>query len=86
SRACHCLVTVATNSSGHRKTSTYQIKNATVMLDASLIDCALLDSLLDTMTVHVANIVFPDDVTLRSIRELKRRDVFQTSRRMKWSA
>ncbi|MGU3401527.1 hypothetical protein ACLBWS_17640, partial [Brucellaceae bacterium D45D] len=32
-RACHCLVTVATNSSGHRKTSTYQIKNATVMLD-----------------------------------------------------
>ncbi|KAJ32353.1 hypothetical protein BW45_22350 [Agrobacterium tumefaciens] len=31
-RARHCLVTLATSSSGQRTTRTYQIKNATVML------------------------------------------------------
>lgn len=44
---------------------------ADIVLDASLIDGALLNGLFDTMTARDADIVIPDDVTLRSIRELR---------------
>lgn len=44
---------------------------ADIVLDTGLLDGALLNRLLDTVTVHDADTVFPDDFTLNSLPELR---------------
>lgn len=44
---------------------------ADVVLDTGLLDGALLNRLLDTVTAHDADTVFPEDFILRSLRELR---------------
>lgn len=44
---------------------------ADVVLDTGLLDGALLNRLLDTVTAHDADTVFPEDFTLNSLRELR---------------
>ncbi|WP_435655825.1 AAA family ATPase [Brucella pituitosa] len=44
---------------------------ADVVLDMGLLDGVLLNRLLDTVTAHDAETVFPEDFTLNSLRELK---------------
>ncbi len=44
---------------------------ADIVLDTGLLDGALLNRLLDTVTEHDADTVFPDDFTLNSLKELR---------------
>ncbi len=44
---------------------------ADIVLDTGLLDGALLNRLLDTLTAHDADTVFPEDFTLDSLRELR---------------
>ncbi|MCI1003060.1 AAA family ATPase [Ochrobactrum sp. C6C9] len=44
---------------------------ADIVLDTGLLDGALLNRLLGTVTTHDADTVFPDDFTLNSLRELR---------------
>ncbi len=44
---------------------------ADVVLDTGLLDGALLNRLLDTVTAHDTDTVFPEDFTLNSLRELR---------------
>ncbi|KAB2784133.1 ATP-binding protein [Brucella anthropi] len=44
---------------------------ADIVLDTGLLDGALLNRLLDTVTAHDADTVFPEDFTLGSLRELR---------------